>query len=1200
MANSFANLVANLNLNIQNFSSNLRKASQQADQFAANLRGQINGGLVETAKKSKFEFKDVARIVQGIMISKAFYGGLNAIRNCTTAVWEFSQELEYAKIAYSNLFEDTALAEEFINVLEDFAATTPFSFAQSEAAAKRLLAYGIEYKNVMYVMQGVLAASSMQNNPQVIESVSRAIGQIYTKGRLMNEEMRQLAEAGIPAYEILAEKLGLTQEQLQNLGDQAIPASTAINALIDGMTERFGGVVAASATTMQGIISNIKDNATMIVSGMFEPMYQAIKSVLYEFGQFLFALRQVYAMQGIGGVFEKIFPEELHGTLRQFAANIMILLQAVVRLAAAIGTVLRPVAEALLRVFNAFAPVLTIIINALAALIRIITDNATAMKILTAAIAAATTMWVLFKLKGLASAAVAGAISAISTALKGLSIMLTFVVAHPFWALMIGLGGLLVGLSGGFGKLSNAISGIFKSLTKIGGVDPDKLLLPSQEERANDLNKFNEALDGTSDSMDDLADSTGEATKAAKGLLSFDEVFKLNQPDEGTGGGGIEIPEIEIPDLGDLGTGGGLDSDMLDFSGFADDYVTKLIKALKEKIIGAGIGAIIGGLLGGALGGAKGAKLGMAIGALAGWFWDTLADKLGLSDTERVAWPIATGLGAVLGAIKGGPGGALIGAGIGALVGWIISEVSEGIETGDWTGVAQPVGIGLGAAIGKLMGHPIIGAAVGALIGDIVDQFVKGFTTGEWDFNRLGLEIGTGLGAAIGMLVGHPIIGGAIGALVGDIAGQFITGFTTGEWNPQKLGLELGGGIGAAIGFIAGGPGGAAIGAAIGALVGWIGGLIVDNWAAITEWASALIDSISTWLSDVYTTVSTWWNNTWTEITVWWTNVWTTFTTWLTTLWTDITTWLTNLWTNFATWCSDVWTELTTWLDNLWTDITTWCDNVWTNFTTWLTNLGTNISTWCTNVWTNFTTWLANLWNSITAWCTNVWNNVTTWLNNLWNSVTTWFNNLWNTVTTWLANLWNNIVTWLNNIWNSVVSWFSNIVSSVAGWFSNLYSITANGLSNIWSKIMNWISDLWNAIWNKLTSIASKVNNWWNNLWSGKSANVNINTNTSGRGAQGGHAVGGVFNREHVARFAEGNKAEAIIPLETESAMQPFVDAVSNGLTASLMPLVANISGGQQQLQPLYVGTLIADERSLRELERKMQVIRMQETKRRG
>ena len=47
---SFANLTANLNLNIQNFASNMRRASSLANQFSANIRGQINGGLVEPAK----------------------------------------------------------------------------------------------------------------------------------------------------------------------------------------------------------------------------------------------------------------------------------------------------------------------------------------------------------------------------------------------------------------------------------------------------------------------------------------------------------------------------------------------------------------------------------------------------------------------------------------------------------------------------------------------------------------------------------------------------------------------------------------------------------------------------------------------------------------------------------------------------------------------------------------------------------------------------------------------------------------------------------------------------------------------------------------------------------------------------------------------------------------------------------------------
>lgn len=1177
MANSFANLVANLNLNIQNFSSNLRKASAQADSFAANLKGQINGGLVETAKKSKFEFKDVARIVQGIMISKAFYGGLNAIRNCTNAVWEFGQELEYAKIAYSNLFGDTALAEEFINVLEDFAATTPFSFSESEAAAKRLLAYGIEYKNVMYVMQGVLAASSMQNNPQVIESVSRALGQIHTKGRLMNEEMRQLAEAGIPAYEILAEKLGLTQEQLQNLGKQAIPASTAINALVEGMTERFGGVVQASTTTMKGIISNIKDNAVMIASGIFEPMYNGIKLVLGEFGKFLFTLRQIYASSGVGGLFEAIFPPEMHGALRQFAANIKVVVLAVARLVAALGSALKPVLGALLNMFNAFAPILAMVANALAAIIKIITSNATAMKVLTAAIAAAATMWVIFKLKGLASAAVAGAISVISKALAGLATVLNFVVAHPFWSLMLLLGGVIVGLSGGFGKLSDAIGGTFKKLTKIGGADPDSLLLPSQKERASDIDKFNQALDGTSDSMDDLADSTGKATKAAKGLLSFDEVFKLNDPDEGGGAGSLDTDfDFELPDLGEISGGGGLDPDAFNFDLFADDYVTNLINALKEKILGAGIGAILGGLLGAAFGGVKGTKLGMAIGAVAGWFWDSLAEKLGLSDSAKVTVPIATALGTLIGKLVGHP---VIGTAIGALVGWLISAIWEGIETGDWSGAALPAGIGLGAAVGALVGHPVIGAAIGALVGWIGQELIDGFANGDWD--------------------------------------------------PQALGTGLGTGIGAAIGFIVGGPAGAAIGSAVGALVGWIGGLIVDNWDAISQWFVDVGKAIGDWCVEAWNNIKTWVSNAWNSISTWCSNTWNAITTWVGDTASAIGNWVSDTWNSFKGWCSDTWNSFTDWCSDTWnsvkdwtvntatsignwandtwsdikgwvvdtaTSIGDWASDTWNNFKGWCSDTATSIGTWATDTWGKVKTWGKDTAKTIGSWASDTWNDVSTWAKNTGSKIGTWASDTWGTMTKWGRDTSKTISDWTSNAWSSITGWCSRVATKISTWFGDLYQTTKTGLSNIWNKITGWISDLWDDIWGSLTNIGRRIGNWWDNLWSDKKANVNVTS--SGATVTAGHARGGVFNREHVARFAEGNKAEAIIPLENAGAMQPFVDAVSNGLTASLMPLVANITGSQNQLQPLYVGTLIADERGLRELERKMEIIRLQENRR--
>ena len=160
---------------------------------------------------------------------------------------------------------------------------------------------------------------------------------------------------------------------------------------------------------------------------------------------------------------------------------------------------------------------------------------------------------------------------------------------------------------------------------------------------------------------------------------------------------------------------------------------------------------------------------------------------------------------------------------------------------------------------------------------------------------------------------------------------------------------------------------------------------------------------------------------------------------------------------------------------------------------------------------------------------------------------------------------------------NTISSGMSNALSSIGSFCSKALDKIGDWASNVGKKISGAIGGAKDYVVDWVGSKASTVGSYVKGL--------------------GGHATGGIFNREHVARFAEGNKAEAIIPLENGSAMQPFVDAVADGLTASLGPLLAGMQGNQQ-LQPLYVGTLIADESSLKELERKMEVIRMQENRR--
>jgi len=100
--------------------------------------------------------------------------------------------------------------------------------------------------------------SALGGDGGALAGIARALGQIKTKGKVSAEELMQLAERGIPAYEILAEKLHLTKKQLGSIGNAGIDAGVAVKALLEGMADRFGGQSKKIQNTWAGLMESLK------------------------------------------------------------------------------------------------------------------------------------------------------------------------------------------------------------------------------------------------------------------------------------------------------------------------------------------------------------------------------------------------------------------------------------------------------------------------------------------------------------------------------------------------------------------------------------------------------------------------------------------------------------------------------------------------------------------------------------------------------------------------------------------------------------------------------------------------------------------------------------------------------------------------------------------------------------------------------
>lgn len=143
--------------------------------------------------------------------------------------------------------------------INTWAIKMPVTTAQGVQAFVRLRAMGLQ-PTIKDMTTLIDTTSALGGQADTLDGIVLAIGQIATKNKLMAQEIRQLAERGIPAYEILMEKLGITGEELEQMGAKSVSAHAAIRALMEGMEERFGGQSEKIRGTYTGVITEIKSN----------------------------------------------------------------------------------------------------------------------------------------------------------------------------------------------------------------------------------------------------------------------------------------------------------------------------------------------------------------------------------------------------------------------------------------------------------------------------------------------------------------------------------------------------------------------------------------------------------------------------------------------------------------------------------------------------------------------------------------------------------------------------------------------------------------------------------------------------------------------------------------------------------------------------------------------------------------------------
>ena len=241
--------------------------NHEAMKRLVGAHNQIQKEMEESAKAAKLaeqrqkDYNAAIRSSQNIAAGVA--AGIALTAAATVKAVSVYGQFEQAQIAFETMLGSAERGQAFLEDMWQFAKATPFSYEGVQESAKQLLAYGFTAEKIPDILWSIGdAAAGLGGGAQTIDRISRALGQMQAKQKVSAEEMRQLTEAGIPAWQILADAIGTTIPNAMKLAEQgAIPASRAIDGLISGIGKRYEGLMDQQSRSLVGLMSTTKDLA---------------------------------------------------------------------------------------------------------------------------------------------------------------------------------------------------------------------------------------------------------------------------------------------------------------------------------------------------------------------------------------------------------------------------------------------------------------------------------------------------------------------------------------------------------------------------------------------------------------------------------------------------------------------------------------------------------------------------------------------------------------------------------------------------------------------------------------------------------------------------------------------------------------------------------------------------------------------------
>lgn len=210
-------------------------------------------------------------------LANVFSGAADDVMKLGLGSIKAAAGIEQMNASFTTLLGSTSQASEFVGELQQFAATTPLEFTGVADASQQMLACGFSAQQIIPALAAVGdATAGLGLGAESVNDVTSALSQMQMSGRISGAEMAQLTAEGIPAWQYLADTIGVDVPQAMQMAQAgAIAAGPAIAGMLQGMEAQYGGAMQTQSQTLIGMWENAKESIGQIMGSIGQGIINA-------------------------------------------------------------------------------------------------------------------------------------------------------------------------------------------------------------------------------------------------------------------------------------------------------------------------------------------------------------------------------------------------------------------------------------------------------------------------------------------------------------------------------------------------------------------------------------------------------------------------------------------------------------------------------------------------------------------------------------------------------------------------------------------------------------------------------------------------------------------------------------------------------------------------------------------------------------